>query len=136
MRYLSSRYPGLQIAGTYTPPFRQLNVSEEMALMKQVEDSRPHIFWVGLSTPKQERFMARFMDKLHVPLMVGVGAAFDIHTGRIADAPKWMKNSGLQWVHRLIQEPRRLGKRYLVNNPRFIWKIGLQLSGIEDFDKP
>jgi N-acetylglucosaminyldiphosphoundecaprenol N-acetyl-beta-D-mannosaminyltransferase len=135
-RNLSSRYPGLQIAGTYTPPFRQLNASEESELIKVIDDSRPHIFWVGLSTPKQERFMAKYTNRLNVPLMVGVGAAFDFHTGRIADAPKWMKNSGLQWLHRLIQEPRRLGKRYMVNNPKFIWKIGLQLSGIQDFNKP
>jgi N-acetylglucosaminyldiphosphoundecaprenol N-acetyl-beta-D-mannosaminyltransferase len=131
---LSRHYPGLQIAGTYTPPFRALNTSEERELLQQVEDSKPHILWVGLSTPKQERFMADYVGRLNVPLMVGVGAAFDIHTGGIADAPAWMKNSGLQWLHRLIQEPRRLGKRYLVNNPKFIWKITLQLSGIRKFD--
>jgi N-acetylglucosaminyldiphosphoundecaprenol N-acetyl-beta-D-mannosaminyltransferase len=78
--------------------------------------------------------MAKYIDRLNVQIMIGVGAAFDIHTGGIADAPVWVKNSGLQWLHRLIQEPRRLGKRYLVNNPKFVWKIFLQLSGIRDFN--
>jgi N-acetylglucosaminyldiphosphoundecaprenol N-acetyl-beta-D-mannosaminyltransferase len=132
---LSLRFPGLKIAGTYTPPFRPLNVSEENLLLAQVKNSRPDILWVGLSTPKQERFMARYIEKLDVSLMVGVGAAFDIHTGRVAEAPSWMKNSGLQWLHRLVHEPRRLGRRYLVNNPRFIWNIALQLSGLRDFER-
>jgi len=131
---LSCRYPGLQIAGTYTPPFRALNASEESELILQLEHSEADILWVGLSTPKQERFMAHYINKLNVRLMVGVGAAFDIHTGRTRDAPTWMKASGLQWLHRLVQEPRRLGKRYLVNNPQFIWKVLLQLSGIRHFD--
>lgn len=131
---LSSRYSGLQIAGTFAPPFRDLSGSEEHDFTAQIKSSKPHVLWVGLSTPKQEKFMARYIDKLNVPLMVGVGAAFDIHAGKIADAPGWMKNSGLQWLHRLVQEPRRLGRRYLVNNPRFIWNIALQLSGIRNFD--
>lgn len=130
---LSSRFPGLRIAGTYTPPFRPLNKAEETELVRLIDESRPHFLWVGLSTPKQERFMAKYIDRLNVQMMVGVGAAFDIHTGGIADAPAWMKSTGLQWLHRLVQEPRRLGKRYLVNNPKFIWKIALQLTGIYTF---
>lgn len=131
---LVRRFPGLQIAGTYTPPFRALNASEEKELSRRLTKSEPQIFWVGLSTPKQERFMAQYVDKFNVPLMVGVGAAFDILTGGIADAPAWMKHSGLQWLHRLIQEPKRLGKRYLINNPKFIWNIALQMSSIRQFD--
>jgi len=131
---LSNRFPGLQIAGTYTPPFRALNDCEEKDLLCQLKDCKPDFFWVGLSTPKQERFMAQYVDKLSVPLMVGVGAAFDILSGGIADAPQWMKQSGLQWLHRLLQEPRRLGKRYLINNPKFIWKVALQLSHIRNFN--
>jgi N-acetylglucosaminyldiphosphoundecaprenol N-acetyl-beta-D-mannosaminyltransferase len=91
--------------------------------------------WVGLSTPKQEKFMARYNNRLGVPLMVGVGAAFDIHTGRVQDAPLWMKRSGLQWLHRLAQEPRRLGPRYLSSNPRFVMKISMQLAR-QGFRKP
>jgi N-acetylglucosaminyldiphosphoundecaprenol N-acetyl-beta-D-mannosaminyltransferase len=85
-----------------------------------VAAAKPHILWVGLSTPTQERFMAHYCGRLDVPLMIGVGAAFDIHTGGIRDSPDWMKAAGLQWLHRLLQEPRRLWRRYLINNPRFI----------------
>ena len=131
---LSDRFPGVRIAGTFTPPFRPLNDSEEKDLLRQLQDCKPDFFWVGLSTPKQERFMAQYADKLNVPLLVGVGAAFDILSGGISDAPQWMKQSGLQWLHRLIQEPRRLGKRYLINNPKFIWRIALQLTHIRNFD--
>lgn len=124
---LTRRYPGLQIAGTCTPPFGPLSPEQETELIERVARSRPHVLWVGLSTPKQERFMARYLSRLDVNLMAGVGAAFDIHTGGIRDAPQWMKRAGLQWMHRLLQEPRRLGRRYLINNPRFLWLISLQL---------
>jgi N-acetylglucosaminyldiphosphoundecaprenol N-acetyl-beta-D-mannosaminyltransferase len=128
---LSERFPGLQVVGTYTPPFRPLSEQEEQELLKLLNDSKPDILWVGLSTPKQEKFMARHSDAFKVPLMVGVGAAFDIHTGRIQDAPNWMKQSGLQWLHRLCQEPKRLARRYLVNNPMFLFLITLQLLGVK-----
>jgi N-acetylglucosaminyldiphosphoundecaprenol N-acetyl-beta-D-mannosaminyltransferase len=130
---LTSRFPGLRVVGTYTPPFRPLNTDEERDLIGQVKERRPDVFWVGLSTPKQERFMATYLRKLDLKLMVGVGAAFDLHTGHMKDAPRWMKNSGLQWLHRLAQEPRRLWRRYLVNNPLFIYRILLQLSGIRRY---
>lgn len=122
---LKTRFPGLNVVGTYTPPFRKMTGEESDELAALVARTKPDIFWVGLSTPKQERFMAEYVGKLDVKLMVGVGAAFDIHTGGIKDAPDWIKNSGLQWLHRLLQEPRRLFRRYLFNNPRFVWKIGL-----------
>jgi len=124
---LQGKFPGLQIVGTYTPPFRPLNAQEEQELVRVVAESKPDILWVGLSTPKQEKFMAAFGARLNIPLLVGVGAAFDIHTGRSKDAPTWIKRAGLQWFHRSLQEPGRLGRRYLVNNPRFIVKITRQL---------
>jgi N-acetylglucosaminyldiphosphoundecaprenol N-acetyl-beta-D-mannosaminyltransferase len=130
---LTRKLPGLKIVGTYTPPFRPLNAQEESDLIAQVAESQPDVLWVGLSTPKQERFMAKYQHLLDVKLMVGVGAAFDIHTGRIKDAPTWMKNSGLQWLYRITQDPRRLWRRYCVNNPKFVWNIGLQLLGIRRF---
>ncbi len=130
---LVAQFPGLQVVGTYTPPFRPLTSDEEEDLIARVDQSRPDVFWVGLSTPKQERFMARYIHKLNVNVMVGVGAAFDIHTGRIKDAPRWMKQSSLQWVHRLAQEPKRLWRRYLVNNPLFLYRVGLQLSGLREY---
>jgi N-acetylglucosaminyldiphosphoundecaprenol N-acetyl-beta-D-mannosaminyltransferase len=130
---LISRFPGLQVVGTYTPPFRKLNQAEEQELTRLVSDSRPDIIWVGLSTPKQERFMAEYVSRLHTTLLVGVGAAFDIHTGRTTDAPEWIKVAGLQWFHRLLQEPRRLWKRYLLNIPRFLILIALQQAGVRSF---
>jgi N-acetylglucosaminyldiphosphoundecaprenol N-acetyl-beta-D-mannosaminyltransferase len=124
---LLGRFPKLQITGTYTPPFRPMTDPELESLRLQVAGSNPDILWVGLSTPKQEHFMHAALQILDTKLMVGVGAAFDIHTGRIKDAPGWVKKAGFQWLHRLLQEPRRLSRRYLVNNPIFIVKVGAQL---------
>lgn len=120
---LTRNMPWLHVVGTYTPPFGPLSAEEERKLEESVAEARPDVMWVGLSTPKQERFMAEHCERLAVKLMVGVGAAFDFHAGLRADAPRWMKQSGLQWLHRLLQEPRRLGPRYLKNNPRFVWEI-------------
>jgi N-acetylglucosaminyldiphosphoundecaprenol N-acetyl-beta-D-mannosaminyltransferase len=126
-------YPGIRIVGTFTPPFRPLTPGEASELIAMVNSVKPNIFWVGISTPKQERFMAEYINELDTNVMLGVGAAFDIHTGRTKDAPSWMKRAGLQWLHRLWQEPRRLGKRYLRNNPRFLYKISLQLLGLKRY---
>jgi len=130
---LIARFPGLQVVGTFTPPFRPLTPGEEETLIRQVKEAKPDIIWVGLSTPKQERFMSQYLGKLDVKLMAGVGAAFDIHTGVIKDAPSWLKKAGLQWLHRLTQDPRRLWRRYCINNPKFIWNIGLQSLGLRRY---
>lgn len=119
--------PDLQIVGTYTPPFGPLNQQQEEDVLTRIYRARPHIVWVGISTPRQERFMAQYFERLQVPLMVGVGAAFDFHTGRIRDCAPWIKRAGLQWVHRMMQEPRRLWRRYLINNPKFLWLVARQL---------
>jgi len=132
-RRLEEMVPGIDIVGTYSPPFRTLRPNEEYELMEKLREARPDIFWVGLSTPKQERFMAQYLDRLETSLMVGVGAAFDIHAGLLSDAPLWMKNCGLQWLYRLLKEPRRLWRRYLSNNPRFLWQIGGQFTGLKKF---
>lgn len=126
---LESSFPGIQIVGILTPPFRPLIPEEEQRLFELVKTSRPDILWVGLGAPKQERFMAQYVQRLGVPLMVGVGAAFDYHTGRVRDSPVWVKRAGLQWLHRLLQDPYRLWRRYLRNNPAFLWKIVLQFLG-------
>jgi N-acetylglucosaminyldiphosphoundecaprenol N-acetyl-beta-D-mannosaminyltransferase len=126
--------PGIDILGTYTPPFRPLQSAEEDLMIAAINHAHPDIVWVGLSTPKQERFMAQYADRLDASLLVGVGAAFDIHAGLLADAPGWVKSCGLQWLDRLIKEPRRLWRRYLTNNPKFLWDIGLQLMGLRRFD--
>jgi N-acetylglucosaminyldiphosphoundecaprenol N-acetyl-beta-D-mannosaminyltransferase len=124
---LRMRYPSLNVVGTSTPPFRTLNSAEEQALQEKVSKTRPDFLWVGLSTPKQERFMADHIGLLDCKVMLGVGAAFDVHTGAMRDAPRWMKRAGLQWCHRLWQEPGRLWKRYLINNPKFLFNVLLQL---------
>ena len=131
---LEDRFPGLQIVGTFSPPFRPLNREEEGAFLDDVRDAKPDILWVGLSTPKQECFMGEYVDRLGVPLLVGVGAAFDFHVGKINDAPGWIKRLGFQWLHRMLQEPRRLWKRYLLNNPVFLWRIALQLLKLRNYD--
>lgn len=133
-RRLVARFPGLRVVGTYTPPFRPLEADEEAALAEQVAAASPDFFWVGLSTPKQERFMARYCGRLETRVMLGVGAAFDMHSGRVRQAPRWMQRSGLEWFYRLCQEPRRLYKRYLVNNPKFVYHIALQLLGIKRYE--
>jgi N-acetylglucosaminyldiphosphoundecaprenol N-acetyl-beta-D-mannosaminyltransferase len=127
------RFPWARIVGTYTPPFRDLNAEEEQSLIARIRQLKPDIIWVGISTPKQERFMHRYLHRLDTTLMFGVGAAYDFHTGRIHDAPQWIKTIGMQWMHRLLQDPRRLWKRYLRNNPAFLWHIALQLSGLRQY---
>jgi N-acetylglucosaminyldiphosphoundecaprenol N-acetyl-beta-D-mannosaminyltransferase len=130
---LTARFPKLQVVGCYTPPFRPLNAAEEKDLSEMIRAAQPDILWVGLSTPKQEKFMVEFLPKLDVTLMIGVGAAFDFHAGRVRQAPRWMQRSGLEWLFRMACEPRRLGKRYLKNNPLFAMKIAGQLSGLKKY---
>ena len=130
---LKVRFPKLEIAGTFTPPFRPLNPSEEKELQEKVRAARPDILWVGLSTPKQEKFMAEYLPKLDAALMIGVGAAFDFLSGRVKQAPRWMQRSGLEWFYRLCSEPRRLAGRYFKNNPLFVAKIAMQLSGLKKY---
>ena len=133
---LVERIPGLAIVGTFTPPFRPLNSGEETVLASTIAAAQPDIVWVGLSTPKQERFMARYHDRLECSLMIGVGAAFDMHSGRTRQAPKWMQRSGLEWVFRLVTEPRRLWKRYLFNNPAFIYQLARQALDPSGYPAP
>ena len=130
---LKAKFPKLAVVGCYPPPFRPLSAAEQTELQQQVRAAGPDILWVGLSTPKQEKFMAEFLPKLDVTLLIGVGAAFDFHAGRARQAPRWMQRSGLEWLFRLACEPRRLGGRYLKNNPLFAWKIAGQLSGLRKY---
>lgn len=130
---LVSHLPGLQVVGSYTPPFRELAAGELAALHADVAAKRPDIVWVGLSTPKQEKFMAAHAATLETGLLIGVGAAFDFLSGRVPQAPRWMQRSGLEWLHRLATEPRRLWKRYLVHNPLFVARTFLQLTGLRKY---
>ncbi len=133
---LHAKYPWVQIVGVHTPPFGPMSSAEEKEFVATVRRLRPDIVWIGISTPKQERFMARYLPLLDTTLMFGVGAAFDFHTGRISDCAEWIKLAGLQWFHRLLQDPKHLWKRYLRNNPAFMWHIALQLTGLRSNPPP
>ncbi|WP_150110536.1 WecB/TagA/CpsF family glycosyltransferase [Granulicella mallensis] len=130
---LVARFPHVKIVGTYTPPFGPLSEEQERELIEQVDRLKPDMIWVGISTPKQELFMERYLPLLNTTLMFGVGAAFDFHTGRIADCAEWIKRCGLQWFHRLLQDPKHLWRRYLRNNPSFLFSITLQLLGLRSY---
>jgi N-acetylglucosaminyldiphosphoundecaprenol N-acetyl-beta-D-mannosaminyltransferase len=132
---LTEQFPWAQIVGTYTPPFSELSSSEHENFVATISTLKPDIIWVGISCPKQEVFMARYLPLLETKLMFGVGAAFDYHTGRIRDCGEWTKRAGLQWLHRLMQDPRRLWRRYLRNNPAFMWRIFLQLSRLRRYPR-
>lgn len=122
-----AQFPGIEVAGCCSPPFRPLTGREDEALIQEINGTQADIVWVGLSTPKQERWMAAHVGRLSAPVLIGVGAAFDFHAGTKRQAPRWMQRSGLEWSFRLASEPRRLGRRYLSNNPRFIWKVAVQM---------
>jgi N-acetylglucosaminyldiphosphoundecaprenol N-acetyl-beta-D-mannosaminyltransferase len=117
---LRKRFPGLLIAGTYAPPFRELTEAEKQDVERQIRDSDADIVFVGISTPKQERWMYEFRSRLPGLTLIGVGAAFDFHSGRIHQAPSWIQRSGLEWLFRLCVEPTRLWRRYLLVTPRFL----------------
>lgn len=120
---LQRRIPELRVAGGWSPPFRELGDDEVEDVARRINAAAPDLVWVGLSTPKQERWMARLRPLLEAPVLLGVGAAFDFHTGRVKQAPAWMQSRGLEWLYRTYREPRRLAKRYLRNNPAFVRAI-------------
>jgi N-acetylglucosaminyldiphosphoundecaprenol N-acetyl-beta-D-mannosaminyltransferase len=130
---LQARFPRLTVVGGYSPPFRPLTPDEDAEIVARINAAAPDIVWVGLSTPKQERWMSEHRDRLNAPVCVGVGAAFDFHAGLKAQAPRWMQRSGLEWMFRLYQEPRRLWRRYLRNNPLFVWQVALQTIGLKTY---
>jgi N-acetylglucosaminyldiphosphoundecaprenol N-acetyl-beta-D-mannosaminyltransferase len=117
---IRERWPNIQIAGSYSPPFRTLTIEEDQAIVNEINAASADILWIGLGCPKQERWMLEHKNTLRIPVMLGVGQAFDLLAGTKKRAPRWMCNCGLEWFYRLIQEPRRLWKRYLLYNPWFI----------------
>jgi exopolysaccharide biosynthesis WecB/TagA/CpsF family protein len=127
-------FPWARIVGAFTPPYRELTLDEEHRFITAIGRLQPDFIWVGISAPRQEAFMARYLPLLDTKLMFGVGAAFDYHTGRIKDCSEWIKRAGLQWLHRLLQDPCRLWRRYLRNNPAFLWHITLQLTGLRRYE--
>jgi N-acetylglucosaminyldiphosphoundecaprenol N-acetyl-beta-D-mannosaminyltransferase len=129
LAFLEHQRHGIQVAGVYSPPFRPLTPDEERELKDLIDRAKPDVLWVGLGTPKQERWMYQHRLTLNVPVMAGVGAAFDLNTGRLAQAPRWMRESGLEWLFRLLAEPQRLWKRYLVQGSRFVWHVLREFAG-------
>jgi N-acetylglucosaminyldiphosphoundecaprenol N-acetyl-beta-D-mannosaminyltransferase len=130
---LEQRY-GVRAVGTYAPPFRPLTEEEKVEVDRHIQAAAPDVLWVGLSTPKQERWMYEHRRRLSVPVLAGVGAAFDFIAGAVKQAPHWMQENGLEWFFRLTQEPRRLWRRYLVNGSEFVWDVSLELLGLRKFD--
>jgi N-acetylglucosaminyldiphosphoundecaprenol N-acetyl-beta-D-mannosaminyltransferase len=122
--------PKARIVGTYSPPFRPLTPAEDSRIVAEINAARPDIVWVGLSTPKQELWMAAHRTRLDAAVLIGVGAAFDIQAGAIARAPHFLRRTGFEWTYRLFKEPRRLWRRYLANNPRFLAMIIMQKVGL------
>jgi len=127
---LRKRFPRLKAAGTYSPPFRPLTQEEDQAIIEMINKASPDVVWVGISTPKQDKWMADHLGSVAAPVMVGVGAAFNFFSGEVKQAPKWMQRSGLEWLFRLYQEPGRLWYRYLVYNPLFVLNLALQGIGL------
>jgi N-acetylglucosaminyldiphosphoundecaprenol N-acetyl-beta-D-mannosaminyltransferase len=119
-------YPGVKIVGGYSPPHRPLTDEEQDAVAQEINRSDADVVWVGIGVPKQEKWMAQMRPRLNSPLLVGVGAAFDFHAGLVAQAPNWIQEAGLEWAYRLAHEPRRLWRRYLRYNPRFLTAFGRQ----------
>jgi N-acetylglucosaminyldiphosphoundecaprenol N-acetyl-beta-D-mannosaminyltransferase len=124
---LRAYYPRIQVAGVYSPPFRSLTAAEEQSIAAMINASGADIVWVGLGTPKQDYWVARFRSLLDAPVLIAVGAAFDFHTGRIRQAPRWMQRNGLEWLFRLSQDPGRLWQRYILGNPRFVYLLIKQM---------
>jgi len=122
-RRLGKAYPGLLVAGTISPPFRELTPEEDESFVAEINAAKPDYVWVGLGAPKQDLWVAAHRDRLDAAALLAVGAAFDFHSGRRRRAPRWMQRTGMEWLFRLLMEPRRLASRYTVVNARFLWLV-------------
>lgn len=130
---MAARFPGLDVAGYFEPPFAPLGDLCTPEAAAKINATRPDVVWVGMSSPKQDLWMARMRPVLDAPVLIAVGAAFDFHTGAVRQAPRWMQRSGLEWLFRLGAEPRRLWRRYLIDNPWFIWDLFMQKTRLRAF---
>lgn len=131
---MRQRFPGIEIAGVHEPPFASLDELTTSRTAELINAAMPDIVWVGMSSPKQDMWMARMRPSLDAPVLIAVGAAFDFLSGAVRQAPRWMQRSGLEWLYRLGTDPGRLWKRYLVDNPWFVWEVALQLTGLRKFE--
>jgi len=129
---LRRRYPGIKIVGGYSPPHRPLTAEEQAAVVAEINQAGADVVWVGIGVPKQEKWMASLRPLLDAPVLIGVGAAFDFHAGLVPQAPWWLQRVGLEWAYRLAHEPRRLWRRYLRYNPRFVGAFARQLVAHRD----
>jgi N-acetylglucosaminyldiphosphoundecaprenol N-acetyl-beta-D-mannosaminyltransferase len=132
VRRLRDRFDGLRVAGIYTPPYGQISEAEDREIVGRINASQADIVWIGISTPKQEHWMADHLGRIEAPVMVGVGAAFDFLSGRKPQAPRWMQRMGLEWLFRLAMEPRRMWPRYR-QYPKFVLLVLAQLLGWRHF---
>lgn len=130
---LRGQFENLQVVSAISPPFRNLTPEEDEACVRQINAARPDIVWVGLGTPKQDYWVADHVGRVEATALIAVGAAFDFHSGRMRQAPRWVQRSGTEWAYRLIQEPRRLWRRYLIDNALFLGHLALQLSGLRAY---
>ena len=131
---LRERFPGAHLVGAREPPFAPIDQLATAAEAEPINAAHPDVVWVGIGSPKQEQWMARMRSRLQAPVLLGVGAAFDFHSGTVAQAPPWMQRNGLEWLFRLGSDPRRLWRRYLIDNPWFLWSIALQRFGIRRYE--
>lgn len=127
-------FPNLQISYAFSPPFRPLTGEEDAEIVRKINESGTQILFMGLGCPKQENWMSAHKERLKA-VMLGVGASFDFYAGNVRESPEWMGKLGLEWLYRLTQEPKRLWRRYLILNPRFMWLAFLQITGLKKFDK-
>jgi N-acetylglucosaminyldiphosphoundecaprenol N-acetyl-beta-D-mannosaminyltransferase len=131
---LKHQFPMLEVVGTYSPPFRPSTPEEDTRIIEMINRAAPDVLWVGLGCPKQECWIYEHREQLRAPVLLGVGQAFDLHAGRLQQAPVWMREHGLEWLFRLMAEPRRLWRRYLIYNSQFICSLFLELSKLKRFE--
>jgi N-acetylglucosaminyldiphosphoundecaprenol N-acetyl-beta-D-mannosaminyltransferase len=130
---MAERYPGFTVVGHHSPPFRALSEAEDAADVAAINAARPDFVWVGLGMPKQEKWMAAHVGRIEAAALLGVGAAFDFHAGTTPRAPLWMQRSGVEWLFRLATEPRRLARRYLIDNTIFVTNALRQAAGLKTY---
>lgn len=132
--YLNTRFEGIKVVGKYSPPFRQLTDEEDAAVCAMINSARPDFLWVGLGSPKQDVWISEHRESIHGTIMIASGATFDFFSGRVKQAPKWVRDSGFEWLYRLTKDFRRLWLRYSVYNVIFLVMFGLQITGLRRFE--